>query len=167
MTNEVLSDEEIIKILKKAIGDEKLEPWFKSIADDCIARLTTKEDGLDSSAKEKLKMQKENARQAARPIIAKYVKLPKKNVIDYQEQDNIKIKERVLKYIEEIKFYLDTKDLNPDLAACLAFTLEDLTKEGATYKELGNACLAYEVRYKRAAEESTDILPKNSNHQKG
>lgn len=167
MDNEALNDEKIIELLRRALVDKELEPWYISLSEDCIARLTYKEDEKDKFDKEERERQKQNARQAARPIISKYVKLPQKNVNDYQEQDNNKIKERVLKYIEEIKFYLDTKDLNPDLAACLEFTLEDLTKEGATYQELENACLVYEVRYKRAAEESTDILPKNSNHQKG
>ena len=79
------------------------------------------------------------------------------------DNDFIETKNRAERYAKEIREYLDTKDLSPDLATCLEFTLEDLTKDNATYEELARANVVYEVKYKPAVEAASEFIKPESN----
>ena len=68
--------------------------------------------------------------------------------------------------VKEIKEYLNTKDLNPDLVDCLETTINNLTKEGATTQELSNAINLYDHLYKPAITIADEYIPKSINHRK-
>lgn len=80
-----------------------------------------------------------------------------------EEKDINETKERAERYAKEIRKYLDTKDLSPDLATCLEFTLEDLTKTDTTTEKLNETCAVYEFRYKTAVEAASEFIKPESN----
>ena len=127
-----IDDNTIIELLERALEDTTLDNVMVNIANMCLEAL--KGENIED---------KQRARAMVKPIIAKYIDLTSQRKVDYKEHDNNELKERALKCAKKIEFYLDTKDLYPDIAEGLKTILSVITSDSSSLQEIHDACLLY------------------------
>ena len=87
------------------------------------------------------------------------------NRFDVEDNDE-KLLANIPEIIEEIRFYLETKDLNKDLATCLEFVIEDLNDNKKTDDEKIEVIQRYYRIYKSAINSASEYIHESSNHRK-
>ena len=148
-----MSDETIIEKLNEELDSGSLDSAMENIAKICIEAL---KNGNEDD--------KNRARAMVKPF---FVPFRTPSINENKEADRNKefreTAERAMRYANEIRYYLGTKDLTSYLTTNLKIIFDTLTKEGATYKELANACTLYEVEYKPAVEAASEFIKPESN----
>lgn len=152
-----MEDKELVRLLKKIVDEKLLGSDELNNAKMCIDILT---NGSLSDIK--------NVRMMAIHVIkrAGLMKLNNTpNRFDVEEDDN-KLLAKIPEIIEEIKFFLETKDLDKDLATCLEFVIEDLTDEQKSKEEKLEVIQKYYRVYKPAIMAANEYIPNSSKHGK-
>ena len=148
-----MSDETIVEKLNEKLNRGILNSAMENIAKICI-------DALKNGNED----DKKRARAMVKPF---FVPFRTPSINENKEADRNKefreTAERAMRYANEIRYYLGTKDLTPYLTTNLKIIFDTLTKDGATYEDLANACTLYEVEYKTAVEVASEHIKPEGN----
>lgn len=152
-----MGDKDIIRLLEKIVDERLLNDIDIANAKICIDILTNGGPG-----------DIENVRGGAINAIKRAGLMDIENLPNRfdVEDDDEKLLANIPQIVEEIIIYLNTKDLNKDLATCLEFVIEDLIDNKKTDDEKLEVIQRYYRVYKSAINSASEYIHESSNHRK-